>query len=122
MFNNDTHHDHFLTCSLTSVKKHKRLQTLTNTLNKLHTPPILRDTIIIQIRNYYNDGLTHEDEHEHTKISLMTKGITHQPPTLTQTRTTRKNKLHKTRIQDSTDDHSLAAAPHPAPPRHPPVT
>ena len=31
---------------------------------------------------------------------------THQPPTLTQTRTTRKNKLHKTRIQDSTDDHS----------------
>ena len=36
----------------------------------------------------------------------MTKSITHQPPTLTQTRTTRKNKLHKTRIQDSTDDHS----------------
>ena len=63
MFDNDTHHDHFLTCSLTDVNKHKRLQTLTNTLNKLHTPPILRDKIISNIHNYYNDGLTHEDEH-----------------------------------------------------------
>ena len=106
MFNNETHHDHFLTCVQTSAQKHTRLQSLTNTLNKLHTPPTLRDPIIIQIRNYYNDGLTHEDEHERNKLLLMTKSITNQLPTPTQKRTTRKNKLFKTIIQDSNDDHS----------------
>ena len=56
MFNNAIHHDHFLTCVRTSVQKHKMIQTLTNTLNKIHSPPSLRNLIINQVHNYYNDG------------------------------------------------------------------
>jgi len=75
MFNNETHHDHFLTCVQTSDQKHTRLQSLTNMLNKLHTRPSLRDQITIQIRNYYNDGLTNDDDQERTKILLMNTSI-----------------------------------------------
>ena len=106
MFNNETHYDHFLTCVQTSAQKHTRLQSLTNKLNKIHTPPSLRDQIIIQIRNHYNDGLTNDDDQKRTKILLMNTSIINQTPTPTQQRTTRKNKLLKTRIQDSNDDHS----------------
>ena len=106
MFNNETHHGHVLTCVQNCAQKHTRLQSLTNTLNILHTPPSLRDHIIIQIRNCYNDGLTNDDDQERTKILLMNTSIINQTPTPTQQRTTRKNKLLKTRIQDSNDDHS----------------
>ena len=69
------------------VKKHKRIQTLRNTLNKIHTPPSLRDFIINQVHNYYNDGLTNEDDLENAKIIMMNKSIINQPPTTTQQRT-----------------------------------
>ena len=106
MFSNETYHDHFLTCVQKSAQKHTRLQSLTNKLNKIHTPPSLRDQIIIHIRNYYNDRLTNDDDQERTKIFLMNTSIINQVPTSRQQRTTRKNKLLKTRIQDSNDDHS----------------
>ena len=64
MFNNATHHDHFLTCVRTRAQKHEIIQTLTHTLNNIHTPPSLRDLIINKVHNYYNDGLTNGDDLE----------------------------------------------------------
>ena len=53
----NTDHDHFLTCALTRDSKNKRLTSLRLKLEKLHTPPFLRDSIINAIDKYYNNGL-----------------------------------------------------------------
>ena len=55
--NANTDHDHYLTCAFTRSSKNKRLISLSLKLNKLHTPPFLRDTIINAIDKYYNNGL-----------------------------------------------------------------
>ena len=52
-----TDHDHYLTCAFTCLSKTKHLNSLTLKLDKLHTPPFLRDTIIHAIDQYYNNGL-----------------------------------------------------------------
>ena len=108
MFNNETHHDHFVTCVQTSAKKDTRLQSLTNTWNKIHTPPSLRDQIITQIRNYYNDGLTNDDDQKRTKTLLMNTSIINQAQTPTQQRTTRNTKFSKleSKIQMMITHHS----------------
>ena len=53
----NTDHDHYLTCDFTHVSKKKRLTSLSLKLNKLHTPPFLRDIIIHVIGKLYNNGL-----------------------------------------------------------------
>ena len=51
------YHDHFLTCAFIIASKNKHLTSLFLKLEKLHTPPFLRDTIINAIDKYYNNGL-----------------------------------------------------------------
>ena len=53
----DTDYDHFLTCAFTLQFKNKRLTSIFLKLEKLHTPPFLRDIIINSIDKYYNNGL-----------------------------------------------------------------
>ena len=53
----DTDHDHFLTCAHTLRLKDKRINSIFLKLEKLHTPPFLRDIIINSIDKYYNNGL-----------------------------------------------------------------
>ena len=53
----NTDHDHYLTCAFTRDAKNKRLSSLFLKLEKLHTPPFLRDNIINTIDKYYNNGL-----------------------------------------------------------------
>ena len=53
----DTDHDHFLTCAHTLRLKDKRINSIFLKLEKLHTPPFLRDIIIHSIDKYYNNGL-----------------------------------------------------------------
>ena len=56
----NTNHDHYLTCAFPRLSKAKRLTPLTLKLDKLHTPPFLRDTIIHAINQYYNNGLVND--------------------------------------------------------------
>ena len=56
----NTNHDHYSTCAFTRLSKAKRLTSLTLKLDKLHTPPFLRDTIIHAINQYYNNGLVND--------------------------------------------------------------
>ena len=51
----NTDHDH--SCALIRDSKNKRLTFLHLKLEKLHTPPFLRDSIINVIDKYYNNGL-----------------------------------------------------------------
>ena len=53
----DIDHDHFLTYAFTLQFKNKRLTSIFLKLEKLHTPPFLRDIIINYIDKYYNNGL-----------------------------------------------------------------
>ena len=50
-------HDHYLTCAFTRDSKKKCLTSLFLKLDKLHTPPFLRDNIINTIDKYYNNCL-----------------------------------------------------------------
>ena len=110
MFNNETHHDHFLTCIQTRVQKHRRIKSLSSTLPKFHTLPSLRVYTLNKVSNYYDDGLNNEDEFQ-KKNNMMNKSIVHQPPTKQQQKTTRTNKLNKTRIQYSHDEQSSSESP-----------
>ena len=56
----NTDHKHYLTCAFTREFKNKRLISLSLKLNKLHTPPFLRDTIINAIEKYYSNGLVND--------------------------------------------------------------
>ena len=70
----NTNHDHYLTCAFTRLSKAKRLTSLTLKLDKLHTPPFLRDTIIHAINQYYNNGLV-DDLSAHYSITFNHKEI-----------------------------------------------
>ena len=50
-------HDHFRTCINSRYQKAKRLELLTARLNKLYTPPPLRNIVIYHVENYYNNDL-----------------------------------------------------------------
>ena len=88
MFDNETHHDHFLTCIQTRVQKHARIKSLSRTLQQFHTPPSLRDYILSKVSNYYDNGLNNEDEFEKIKINMMNNSIVNQPPTQQQQQST----------------------------------
>ena len=53
----NTDHDHYLTFDLTTKYKTNRIIFLTLKLDKLHTLPILQDTIIHFVDKYHNNGL-----------------------------------------------------------------
>ena len=50
-------HDHFLTCSSSSVDKHIRLNSIQKTLSILHTPPLLKQHILLSLSKVYNIDL-----------------------------------------------------------------
>ena len=77
--NRKKNHDHFLTCLKPRAQKHNRIQYLSSTLNKINTPPPLRDYILYNVSNYYSDGLHEDTESEDHKIQLMKKGIINKP-------------------------------------------
>ena len=65
-----TDHDHFLTCINSRHQKDTRLKTLTNRLDKLNTPPPLRNMILHHVNNYYNNGLLPNLPHTNTNLLL----------------------------------------------------
>ena len=52
-----TDHDHFLTCINSSLQKDTRIKTLTTRLDRLNTPPHLRNKILHHVNIFYNNGL-----------------------------------------------------------------
>ena len=52
-----TDHDHFLTCHHSKKQKDTRITTLNNRLDRLNTPPSLRNMILHHVNNYYNNDL-----------------------------------------------------------------
>ena len=56
----DTYYDHFLICAFTLQFKNKRLNSIFLKLEKLHTPPFLRDIIINSIDAYNSNGLVND--------------------------------------------------------------
>ena len=55
--NVNTDHDRYLACAFNRISNTKRLTSLTLKLDKLYTQPVLRDTIIHMINQYYNNNL-----------------------------------------------------------------
>ena len=53
----NTDHDHYLSCVFIRISKTKLFTSLTLKLDKLHIPASLRDTIIHAINQYYNNSL-----------------------------------------------------------------
>ena len=65
-----TDHDHFLTCTNFRHQKETRLKTLTNRLDKLNTPPPLRNMILHHVNNYYNNDLLPDLPNTNTNLLL----------------------------------------------------
>ena len=51
-------HDHFLTCSNSSLDKETRLNSIQKTLSTLHTPPLLQQHILLSLSKVYNINLS----------------------------------------------------------------
>ena len=52
-----TDYDHFLTCINSNLQKDTQMKTLTNRLDRLNTPPPLRNMILHRVNNFYNNDL-----------------------------------------------------------------
>ena len=57
LLDSTTDHDHFLTCIISRNQQTQRLVLLTTRLDKLHTPPQLRNITVHHVDNYYNNDL-----------------------------------------------------------------
>ena len=55
-----TDNDHFLTCIHSRLQKDTRIKTLTIRLDRLNTPPQLRNMIFHHVNNYYNNDILPE--------------------------------------------------------------
>ena len=62
-------HDHFLTCSASSIRKQLRLNLFKNLLQHLDTPPALITLLIHGLQSFYNSHLTNIHASEHQSIN-----------------------------------------------------
>ena len=67
-------HDHFITCAFSIGRKEERIQTITNKLNVLLTPPDVSEGIINGIWSFYNNTMEiNETQAKNKAISEQTR-------------------------------------------------
>ena len=75
LFTSSTKHDHFLICEASQEIKMKRLTSIEKAMNKLHTPPKLRNLILAQLKCFYHNTPTTKFSPEQIERCEITKSI-----------------------------------------------
>ena len=75
LFSPSTKHDHFLICETSQERKMKYLTSIEKEMNKLHTPPKLRNLILAQLKLFYHNTLAKQFSPEQIERCEITKSI-----------------------------------------------
>jgi len=66
-------HDHFLTCSSSSIRKQRRINLWTNLLQSLDTPHELTTLLVHGLQSFYNSQITNIHASDHKAINHQRK-------------------------------------------------